>query len=155
MTLRVVFDTVVFVQAAANRRGPAARCLERAFGDEFDLYMSPETLAELRDVLFRPDLRKRFLRITDEEANEFLSEIENLVVVIENVPELFHYDRDPEDERYINLALAANAKLLVSRDNDLLDLMDDDAFRTAYPALTILDPVAFLQALPNDPTPTN
>ena len=113
------------------------------------------SVAELEDVLFRPDLRKGFLRITDEEATEFLTAIDNLVVSIENVPELFQYSRDPKDERYINLALAANAKLLVSRDNDLLDLMDDDAFRTAYPALTILDPVAFLQALPNDPTPTN
>ncbi len=155
MTLRVVFDTVVFVQAAANRRGPAARCLERAFADEFDLYMSPETLAELQDVLFRPDMRKGFLRITDEEANDFLTAIDNLVVVIEDVPDLFRYGRDPKDEKYINLALAADAKLLVSRDNDLLDLMNDDAFRTTYPALTILDPVDFLRTLPNDPVSPN
>ena len=43
--------------------------------------------------------------------------------------------------------------MIVSRDNDLLDLMagtdaDAVAFRTAYPAVCVLDPVAFLRTLP-------
>jgi hypothetical protein len=33
---------------------------------------------------------------------------------------------------------------LVSRDNDLLSLMNDAAFRSQFPFLTILDPKAFL-----------
>jgi hypothetical protein len=36
---------------------------------------------------------------------------------------------------------------LVTRDKDLLDLMNDHAFRQRFPALTILDPVAFLKAI--------
>jgi predicted nucleic acid-binding protein len=43
------------------------------------------------------------------------------------------------------LAIAAQAAFVVSRDNDLLDLMKDEEFRKAYPALAILDPVAFLR----------
>ena len=48
------------------------------------------------------------------------------------------------DERYLNLAIAAKAAFIVSRDKDLLDLMKGDAFRKAYPALAIIDPPSFL-----------
>jgi predicted nucleic acid-binding protein len=41
----------------------------------------------------------------------------------------------------------ADARFLVSRDLDLLELMNDDVFRTRFPHLTILTPEAFLQIL--------
>lgn len=88
-------------------------------------------------------------------VNRFIRRATRYAEFVSTVPNRFSLPRDPKDEKYVNLALAANAQLLVSRDNDLLDLMDDDAFRTTYPDLTILDPVAFLQTLPNDPTQTN
>lgn len=43
--------------------------------------------------------------------------------------------------------MAANATFLVSRDKDLLDLMNDPDFRGRFPDLSILDPVAFLQEI--------
>jgi predicted nucleic acid-binding protein len=54
--------------------------------------------------------------------------------------------------RCVELALArlkADAKLVVSRDRDLLDLMDPKkpeaaAFQRLYPSLRILNPVGFL-----------
>ncbi|HSO75439.1 MAG TPA: putative toxin-antitoxin system toxin component, PIN family, partial [Blastocatellia bacterium] len=68
---------------------------------------------------------------------------------LESVPATFSYDRDPKDEMYINLALAAGAVYMVTRDNDLLHLMKESDigrdFRQRYPSLTILDPVAFLR----------
>jgi predicted nucleic acid-binding protein len=45
--------------------------------------------------------------------------------MINEVPRVFEYPRDPNDEPYINLAIPARAKYLVSRDKDLLDLMSD------------------------------
>jgi predicted nucleic acid-binding protein len=50
----------------------------------------------------------------------------------------------------VNVALAANAKLIVSRDNDLLDLMhpvkpEAAEFQIRYPSLRILNPVGFLR----------
>ena len=53
----------------------------------------------------------------------------------------------PMMKPYLNLALAAAADYLVTRDKDMLDLMQDPAFRGQYPTLTILTPVALLQAL--------
>lgn len=51
----------------------------------------------------------------------------------------FSYERDPKDEPYVNLALAAGAKYLVTRDKDLLDLMSEGVsqartFEGSFPA---------------------
>jgi uncharacterized protein len=64
------------------------------------------------------------------------------------VPETFKLERDPKDERYINLALASSAAYLITWDKDLLDLMDDKGFRLQFPQLTILKPPALLRPFP-------
>jgi len=64
-----------------------------------------------------------------------------------DAPRVFELPRDPKDEPYINLAIAARARYLVTRDKNLLDLKDDEALRRLARALTILDPAAFLQDL--------
>ena len=40
-----------------------------------------------------------------------------------HTPSVFAYPRDPKDEPYVNLAVAAAADYVVTRDKDLLDLM--------------------------------
>jgi len=47
----------------------------------------------------------------------------------------------------IDLAIAADARHLVSRDRDLLDLMADPSFLGRYPRLTVTDPVSLLRQL--------
>jgi predicted nucleic acid-binding protein len=74
----------------------------------------------------------------------------------DSVPAVFTYPRDPNDEPYVNLALAAGARYLVTWDNDLLDLMNEATpagqdFRRRFPDLTILNPVAFLRELAPPP----
>jgi predicted nucleic acid-binding protein len=66
------------------------------------------------------------------------------------VPQRVKYERDPDDEPLLNLVLEARARYLVTRDNDLLDLMaanspDGEALRREIPDLVILDPPAFLR----------
>lgn len=63
------------------------------------------------------------------------------------MPRIEKLDRDPKDEPYLNLAIAAKATYLVSRDRDLLDLMADPTFRQRHPDLLILDPVEFLREI--------
>jgi putative PIN family toxin of toxin-antitoxin system len=158
VTLRAVFDCMVYLQAAARSEGPAASCLRRAEAGDVELFISPEGIAELRDVLNRPRIRKRFPPLTDEGVARFFRRLEQTAVVVDPVPELVKLSRDPKDAKYLNLAIAAGAKLVVSRDNDLLDLMtgsdtDAETFRTSYPEITILDPVAFLRIVRTIPTP--
>ena len=69
-----------------------------------------------------------------------------------DVPTEFILPRDPRDEPYVNLAIASGAHYLVTRDRDLLDLMEPSApgspeFLTRFPSVTILDPTEFLGRL--------
>ena len=73
-------------------------------------------------------------------------------VMINEIPRVFEYPRDPNDEPYINLAIAARAKYLVSRDKDLLDLMtatdfESKQFRQRFRFLRIIDPVDVLHEI--------
>lgn len=146
--IRAVFDCMMFLQGAARREGPAAACLLLAELGPVELYVSQEIMAEVRDVLARPRWHK-FPALTDRTVEQFLAAVEKLAVIVAEVPRLFHFDRDPKDEPYINLAIAANVSYLVSRDNDILDLADTstpdgDRVRRQAPEPRILDPVAFL-----------
>jgi putative PIN family toxin of toxin-antitoxin system len=150
VTPGVVFDCMVFVQALANDRGPAHACYELVRAGKLTLYVSPDTLAELTDVFNRPKLLRKLPSLTPESTRAFLEDIERRAIILSDVPQAVTLDRDPKDEPYLNLAAAAGARFLVSRDLDLLDLMADPAFRRQYPILSIIDPAALLKSLPPD-----
>lgn len=147
MTPRVVFDCIVFLQAAARATGPAAACLAAVRDGRVALVVSPDIIAEVRDVLTRPATLRKFPALTPEAVETFLDGIMGRATVLAAVPVAYTLERDPKDEPYINLALAAGADYLVSRDKDLLDLMADEAFRRLAPGLVVLDPVALLRIL--------
>jgi putative PIN family toxin of toxin-antitoxin system len=118
-----------------------------------ELFLSPDILAEVRDVLTRPRTLRKFPALTPEAVGVFLLDLASHATTLSAVPKVFSLARDPKDEPYINLAAVAQARYLVSRDNDLLDLMTDDAFRQQFPDLTVIDPVALLRELAPAPEP--
>jgi uncharacterized protein len=74
------------------------------------------------------------------------------VTLVENAPHVFDLPRDPDDAHYIDLAVASQAKLIVSRDKDLLSLRDEENeeardFRTRFPDLEILTPPELMERL--------
>ena len=148
---RVVYDCMVFLQGLIKETGPGVECLELFEDGRIELFISDAVLYEIGDVLTRPKLQQKFPLLTLERAERLLEGLKDKAIFVESVPAEFKYERDPKDEMYVNLSLAAGASFLVSRDNDLLDLMKEtDAgkdFRQRFPRLTILDPVAFLGAL--------
>ena len=109
--------------------------------------MSDAILDEVRHVLGRPQIRAKNPSLTDKAVEEFFHRIGQLAMKIENVPASFTLARDPDDGPYLNLALDAASDYLVTRDQDMLDLMQDAGFRSRYPALIILTPIALLQVL--------
>jgi len=166
MTPNVVFDCMILVQAAANPHGEAGRCFLAVETGLVQLTMSQATRYEAHDVLTRERVRLKLPSLSDERVAEILDSMDHYALPVDTVPLAVRLPRDPKDEKYLNLAIAANAKYLVSRDNDLLNLMTERAaeaidFRTAYPDIRILDPVAFLQTLqtelpePSDPNIPN
>lgn len=145
MTPRAVFDCMVFVQALASAQGPAWACYQLVRDGQLTLCVSPAVLAEIHEVLNRPKLQRKLPAVTPERVAAFLGDVTRHAVLMAEVPEPFRYGRDPKDEPYINLALAAGASYLVSRDQDLLDLRDDEDFRRCFPTLTILEPQTLLR----------
>jgi putative PIN family toxin of toxin-antitoxin system len=142
-----VFDCMVFLQGAGRPASPARACLDLVDEGRVTLFLSADILAELRDVLTRPKTLRRFPRLTSEYVSTFLQNAESKSIALASVPRGYAFDRDPKDEPYLNLAIAAKAKYLVSRDADLPDLMKDAGFRRQYPDLEILDPVVFLRTM--------
>jgi putative PIN family toxin of toxin-antitoxin system len=151
MSPRAVFDCMVFLQAVTNERGPAFACLRLVEEGRLSLVISPQVLSEVQQVLGRTKIRAKFPHLTDERVAGFLQWIEEKGIALDEVPRAFSYARDPNDEPYINLAIAGETRYLVSRDRDLLDLMADEGFRQRLPNLTILDPVALLRELALEP----
>lgn len=149
MKPRVVFDCMVFLQGAGHPAGPAGACLSLVDDDHITLFLNDQILAEIRDVLSRPETQRRFSWPTPDWVDEFRRDLERKSVVLTDVPNVYSLPRDPKDEKYLNVAIASNASFLVSRDLDLLDLMNNPAFRQQFPGLTILAPVAFLRTIAN------
>lgn len=63
-----------------------------------------------------------------------------------------HHPFDPDDSAYVNLALKADARLIVSRDRHLLNLTDASRsdgkdFQARFPGFRIVDPVELLREL--------
>jgi putative PIN family toxin of toxin-antitoxin system len=151
-TPRVVFDCNLFLQGIANRNSPARKALRLFFDGRISLFVSEPIIRELRDVLNRAEVRRRLPGINDRIVNGFLTKLEAKAILLANVPEEFHYERDPDDERYINLAIVANATYRVSRDKDLIDLMTTSTdiarrFRSRYPFLRIMKAADFINAI--------
>jgi putative PIN family toxin of toxin-antitoxin system len=147
MNPRAIFDCMVFLQGAGRPAGPARACFRLVDEGKVTLCVSAAILAEVRDVLTRPKTLRKFPLLSPEWAETFVRNAESKAVVFAEVPRTLSLQRDPKDEPYLNLALAAGAQYLVSRDRDLLDLMNDDTFRARVPHLTILAPAAFLRAV--------
>jgi uncharacterized protein len=148
----VVFDTGVILQAGLRPRGPAGRLLSLLDADLFTLYVSEEAIAEYQDVLTRRSVRAKNPHLTDQLAAALVERIRGCASLCAAAPNHFQYPRDPDDEHILNLAIETKAQYLVTRDNDLLDLMDENrsegrAFRQRFPSLRILDPVSFLQVI--------
>ena len=149
---RCVFDCVVLLQAAVSRRGPAFALLTQVEVGRLELLISDSAIAELREVLVRPAVQRKFPVLTADVVEAFIARIMAIAATIQPVPALFRLPRDPDDEMYVNLALAGNARFLITRDRDLLDLAACATREAQYhqrlrPELRILDPVALLREL--------
>lgn len=135
-----------------KQRGPAAEAFRYMDRGLIDVYLSRSTLRELRAALDYPDVRKKFPGLEDHQIGAFIKRLTYRGILLRRVPHVFDYPRAKQDEAYIDLAAAAKADFLVSRDKDLLSLMTGHSavckrFRQITHPLQIVEPVAFLNAL--------
>jgi putative PIN family toxin of toxin-antitoxin system len=110
-----VFDCTIFLQALASRKGPAFACWQLVEAGQITLYLSPDVLDEVTEVLNRPELHQRFQALTPERVQVYLAAVRKHAKFIADVPARITYPRDPKDERYLNLAIAINARYIVTQ----------------------------------------
>lgn len=158
--IRAVFDCNIFIQSLLNPKSIAAKCVDLAKDSKLVLFVSKETIAEIRDVVLRPNIIARLPDASIEQIETFITDLTDISVFEKNVPKRFKFARDPKDEIIIDLALACSANYIVSRDKDLLDLMTDVSikgkeFRQKSRPLKIVEPVEFLKIIQEKELPLN
>ena len=148
--IRVVYDCVVFLQGSGRRGNASRKCLDLVDNGTVKLCLSAAVLAEIDDVLRRPEMLRRFPLIDSEASQTLLRTARNKSILLANVPKSFPLPRDPADEPYTDLAIAADARFLVTwNDRHLTYLMRQDTsegidFCRRFPNLKIVDPPTFL-----------
>lgn len=121
--LRLVLDANVIISALIRPDSAPGRVLRSVVdGQKVRLVTSRPLLAELRAVFQYPRLQ-RYLKMSEQDKEDF-------VILLEQVADLVNIAdypapgvcRDPDDEPYLQTAMAGRAVCIVSGDSDLLDL---------------------------------
>ena len=127
-----VFDTNTLVSAALLENSIPQRALSRAL-EIGTIGISRETLAELTEVLTRDKFSKY---VSVDERDEFL-EAFVLRSVMVDVTTSVSVCRDPDDDKFLELAIGGDASAIVTGDQDLLIL-------NPFHGIPILTPLDFL-----------
>jgi predicted nucleic acid-binding protein len=87
--VRVVYDCVVFLQGVGRRGNAARRCLDLVDDGTVQLCLSPDVLAEIEDVLHRPEILRKFPLIESEDSQTLLRTARNKALLLADVPKAF------------------------------------------------------------------
>src|SRR6185369_81377 len=98
MKTHVVFDCMIFLQGAGRPLGPARACFRLVENGDVTLFLSPEIVAEVQDVLTRPKTLRKFPLLSSEWVTTFVGNVKAKAVIVDNVPKVFSLVRDPKDE---------------------------------------------------------
>lgn len=136
--MRVVVDTNILVRALIMPHGTVGPVLLRLRWGDYILLYASSLLAELVDVLNRPRIRHKY-GLTDEDIKTVVS---LMLLRGEAVTPTRRITacRDPKDNKFLEVAVAGQADVIVSGDEDLLVLHP-------FAGIPILPPAPFLQML--------
>lgn len=144
---RLVLDTNALLSGLANPNSASGRVLAHCESRRVLLLLSRPVQAEYRRVLGSAEMLRRNPEITSEAIELVLRRLRYVGEYIGHVRARFRFDRDRDDEPFIELAIEGSATHLVTSDNDLLSLSaghEDVArrFRQRLPRISVLRPPA-------------
>jgi putative PIN family toxin of toxin-antitoxin system len=136
--MRAVIDTNILIRAVIRPQGTVGPVLLRLRQAEYTLLYAWESLEELIDVLNRPRIRDKY-RLSDQDIQTVIG---LLLVRGEGVTptERIRSCRNPKDDKFLETAVAGEADVIVSGDQDLLALHP-------FAGIPIVPPNAFLRML--------
>ena len=106
--------------------------IEQAQAAALSLISSPGLLAELAEVMNRPKFEEILAR-SNTDAQQMLDRLQRLAEIIDPPPLPAAVSRDPSDDAVLALAVASQADLIITGDNDLLIL-------GSHAGIPIIDP---------------
>ncbi len=113
----IVFDTNVLVSATIFRASTPGKALTAALR-RHTLLMSPASAGELTDVISRPKFDRY---VSSDTRNQFIAVLIHNAAFLEP-EELIQACRDPNDDKFLEIAVAGKAMYLITGDEDLLVL---------------------------------
>ena len=137
--MRVVVDTNIVVSRYVAPQGVVAEVLARWEQQAFELVVSEPILSEFQRVLAYERIRARHL-MSDAEILEVVEDFREFTILVEPTETVDAVKDDPDDNIFLDCALAGGAECIVSGDFHLLALKQ-------YRGIQILSPAAFLAFL--------
>lgn len=125
-----VFDTNVLISALIFPSTVPAQALHRALA-QGNLAISQACWDELEEVLDRPKFRKY---LSSDDLEVALTRLQTMCLFVFPTHSLTGMCRDDNDTKFLEAAVEANAKFLVTGDNDLLVLRDFQSIMIVTPA---------------------
>ncbi len=132
--MRVVVDTNVFISSLLNIEGNPRKVIDLWRFEKITLCISKEILAEYFAVL------GRFGMSEEPEGGDLVQLFQKRYnqVLLTSVPTISAISEDPADNKFIECAVAADAKYIISGDRHLLNLK-------VFKGIRILPPTEFLK----------
>lgn len=128
--IRVVLDTSCYIAALLSKNGASARLFELVVKGKLLNFYTADILTEIKYVLNREKFH-----LEKEKQNRFLCIIQESSFCIKQLAEYrIKKCRDPDDDKFLSLALQVDADYLITIDNDLLVLMTIGRTKVISPA---------------------
>lgn len=127
--LRVVVDTNVFVGSAYNHHSASRAIVEACQQGQLSLFVSPAICREYNHILPRA--------VRNQQQREQLTALISQAQQVEPVETPRIVAEDPQDDKFLAVAVAAQAAALITNDQAVLDV-------GSHQGTAILRPSAFL-----------
>jgi Predicted nucleic acid-binding protein, contains PIN domain len=112
----IVVDANIVLRGLRSRNGASHRILRGMIEGEIAFALSPAVVLEYEDVLMRPGLLGDAPWIAPEEIGTLIDALCALCVEVSPAFRFRPFLADPKDDLYVECALAAGARLIVSED---------------------------------------
>ena len=130
--IKVVLDTNIYISGILFA-GKPREVLDLAIKGKIHVFISPDILSELRDVLSR----KKF-GFSPERVDIIIREIESITTMINPAKKYSIVSHDSDDNIIIDCAMESRVEYIITGDNDLLCL-------NKYKSITIINPALFIE----------
>ncbi len=128
---KIVLDTNVVISAAISSDGNPAKIFEMLIGEEVENFTTIEIIDEIKEVFGRPRIMK-YLSLV--EIQFIIDTFVRFSTQIESAVKIKAVKDDPDDNKFLECAITANADYIISGDPHLLNIKEFRGIKIVSPA---------------------